>query len=669
MKGSEYITLIKEFLNKHLRFIYIFATVFYSEIILRAFTCAKFFRWSLITIFLFSAAFSLLVCAVISFFKERAARGIYIGVIAVTLINYATQVVYCLFFGRYLVFFSLVAGGTDQIFGNGMINATVTAILKGLPAIALLTLPLIIYFLFVNRRITFKRLAVKESVIFLVCSVVIYPVLVFAICLFPKTADIYTSAFDNVISVRNFGLIETERLDFKYNILGFKQSNNLAEEKDDEKRQEKYSADKYNIMDIDFDSLIAEDTNQEFSVLDTYFSAQTPTEKNEMTGKYADYNVIQITAEAFSPYAIDEKLTPTLYKMKQNGISFGNYYAPLWGVSTSDGEYVNCTGLLPKSGVWSMYLSGTNYLPFCLGNQFKKLSVDTRYAFHNHSYVFYHRDVSHTNMGYEYIANGNGLEKYLTAQMPESDLEMINATVPMYLKSGRFCTYYMTVSGHLSYTFENNAMASKNRAAVQKLPYSDTIKAYLACNIEFDRAMGKLLSDLEESGKADKTLIVIAPDHYPYGLEDDAMDDKYHYINELAGHNVETNFELYKSELIIYSPSMTEGRKVDKFCSSLDILPTVSNMLGLEYDSRLLMGKDVFSNSSELVIFADRSFITDKGMYNANTEEFIPSGNFDGDLQAYLDKTNAVVKNKFKISMLMLENDYYAHAFGVKKEE
>ena len=36
---------------------------------------------------------------------------------------------------------------------------------------------------------------------------------------------------------------------------------------------------------------------------------------------------------------------------------FDNFYTPLWGVSTSDGEYVTTTGLIPKSGVWSYSLS------------------------------------------------------------------------------------------------------------------------------------------------------------------------------------------------------------------------------------------------------------------------------------------------------------------------
>ena len=65
-------------------------------------------------------------------------------------------------------------------------------------------------------------------------------------------------------------------------------------------------------------------------------------------------NLIFITAESFSDMAIDPEYTPTLYKLKTEGYNFTNFYNPIWGVSTLDGEYVNLLSLVPKPGVWSM---------------------------------------------------------------------------------------------------------------------------------------------------------------------------------------------------------------------------------------------------------------------------------------------------------------------------
>jgi len=63
--------------------------------------------------------------------------------------------------------------------------------------------------------------------------------------------------------------------------------------------------------------------------------------------------------------------------MYEGGFKFTDFYTPLWGVSTSDGEYVACTGLLPKAGIWSFYRSSENYMPFCMGNQMKAIGYQT----------------------------------------------------------------------------------------------------------------------------------------------------------------------------------------------------------------------------------------------------------------------------------------------------
>jgi len=182
-----------------------------------------------------------------------------------------------------------------------------------------------------------------------------------------------------------------------------------------------------NILNIDFDKLISNEQNETLKDMHRYFSSLTPTYKNEYTGKYKGYNLILVTAESFSPYAVHEDLTPTLYKMVNEGYKFTNFYNPIWEVSTLDGEYVACTSLLPKREVWSFYLSGKNFMPFTMGNQLKKLGYNTL-AYHNHTYDYYNRDVSHPNMGYYYKGIGNGLN--MSKAWPRSDLEMMEKNNP-----------------------------------------------------------------------------------------------------------------------------------------------------------------------------------------------------------------------------------------------
>ena len=46
---------------------------------------------------------------------------------------------------------------------------------------------------------------------------------------------------------------------------------------------------------------------------------------------------------------------------------------------------------------------------------------------------------------------------------------------------------------------------------------------------------------------------------------------------------------------------------VDKVGSQIDVLPTLLNLFGIEYDSRLIVGQDILSSNEGLAIFSNRS--------------------------------------------------------------
>ena len=109
----------------------------------------------------------------------------------------------------------------------------------------------------------------------------------------------------------------------------------------------------------------------------------------------------------------------------------------------------------------------------------------------------------------------------------------------MFVDQDPFMVYCLTVSGHLNYNLEENAMARRHWDEVKDLPYSGSVRAYLACQIELDRALELLLQRLDEAGVAENTVIALTGDHYPYGLTDEEQ-------SELAGHEIDTRFERYR---------------------------------------------------------------------------------------------------------------------------
>ncbi len=421
------------------------------------------------------------------------------------------------------------------------------------------------------------------------------------------------------------------------------------------------SPETHHMLNIDFDALIAREADETLLAAHRWFSQREPTAKNEWTGRFAGKNLVWIVAEGFSTAAMDPVRTPTLWRLSHEGFSFPHFYTPLWGVSTSDGEYVTTTGLIPKSGVWSYSRSAENDMPFALGNQFRQSGYKTM-AFHDYLYDYYDRNLSHPNMGYEYIALGQGMELESGDAFPPSDLEMMEQIVPMFVNEDQFMVYCLTVSGHLNYTLEENAMSARHWSQVKDLPYSDPVKCYLASQIELELAVNNLVKQLDSAGRLEDTVIVLSADHYPYGLTDEEY-------SELLGHPVDPVFEIYQNSLILWSADLDQPIQVDKYCSSLDIMPTLSNLFGLEYDSRLMMGVDILSDQPGLVIFSNYSFINREGLYNSVTDQFTRWDGASPDLSLVASRV-AEVQNRVAYSAVILDYDYYRLALnGPPREE
>lgn len=638
--------------------------IVYFETILKISSYDNVFNAGYVFMCLFSLPAGIVFFIATSAFSEKWNKIIYVAVTSILTFYYAAQMTYFKIFSTFASLYFFIGAGKAAQF----MDVLEDAVLRNIHMLILMLIPSA-SLIFVKKMKFPKNNSrnIKISAAAALCLQIFVVMLVLSSDKgMLSSSYLYRETFLVVDSIDRFGLLTTGRLDIQ-NIL--KNSEVFASESEpvvkkevpDETNSEEKNPvvedeaeAEYNVMDIDFAELASVEGNKEIKAMHEYFGNLKPTEKNKYTGMFKGKNLIMITAEGFSPYAVDEKLTPTLYKMQHEGFRFTDFYTPLWGVSTSDGEYVACTSLLPKEGIWSFYKSSENYMPFAMGNQLKNIGY-TANAYHDHYFDYYFRNLSHPNLGYDYKGLGNGLD--VTETWPESDIEMMELTIPEYIDNQPFHTYYMTVSGHLQYTFSGNFIASKNRALVEDLPYSERVKAYIACNIELDRAMEKLIKSLEAKGIADDTLIAISPDHYPYGLEKSE-------ISELAGHEISSEFDLYKGIFILWSEGM-KPVEINKTCSSLDIIPTLSNLMGVEYDSRLLMGSDILSDSQPLVMFSDRSWVTDKVYFDAKTGiSAVKEGQNIND--SYVEEISSQVKDKFKYAAKILDDDYYSIVLGNK---
>lgn len=638
--------------------VYFSFLIIYLEIVYKALVLKNVFSLNTLLIILFSVPFILLFTIMSSLFNSKINKVISIfNSIFITFI-FASQYIYFEFYDSIFSVYSIKAG-TGQVFGE-FFSAIFKMVVDNIWGVLLIVLPTILFIIFKNKVFDFSR----KRVMFIVqlVSLVIFTVITKLVVHFNNAGmyslnRIYYESHAPMITINKVGLLSMEVLDLKRYLFGFEEK--LVIDNSQIEKPITNPEKKYNVLDIDFDTLENNEVNETIKTLHKYFKSVSPTEQNEYTGMFKGKNLIYITAEGFDSIAVDKDITPTLYKLVNNGFVFKNYYQPLFTVSTSDGEYMFMNSLIPKEGVWSFYRSSNIKMPFSLGTEFNKLGYNAVNAYHNHTYSYYNRDESHPNLGFNvYKGCGNGLELLMNCKRwPESDVEMIDATINDYINSDKFMIYYMTVSGHLNYTFTGNSMSYKNKELVKDLPYSEHVKAYIAANIELDRALEKLMNYLSEAGKLENTVIVLSPDHYPYGL-------KSYELNEVSKTDRSDKFEMFHTSLIIYNSAMEKNVVVDKYVSSIDVLPTVYNLFGVNYDSRLLMGTDALSKSEGLVMLSDRSWINENGKYNSMTGKFT---SFNNSLpEDYVSKINSKVYGKFTTSSLLLYEkdgkylDYYS---------
>lgn len=625
--------------------------IIYLELIYKVFILKNVLTINTLSVILFSIPWIIIFSIITSIFNEKVNKVLTIILSFTIMLITLAQIVYYNFYNSIFSFLSLTTG-TGQVLE--FYEMIISVILRVWYIFVLILVPFILFIIFKNKIFNFNRNNYKYMLSFI--AILLLSLLGIFIVVKKDNKGFYSlqrllfKTHAPMLTIDKTGLLTMEMIDIERYIFGFTEDVYDENINKVNQKEEIVKPIEYNKTDIDFDKLISEETNETIKNMHEYFKNIDASNKNDYTGLFKGKNLIFITAEAFDTIALSEELTPTLYKMANNSFIFNNYYQPLYPVSTSDGEYMNLTSLIPKEGVWSFSKSSKISMPYGIGNIFKKDGYVT-YGFHNHNYKYYDRDKSHKNIGLTYYGCGNGLEKKMNCKhWPNSDKEMIDATTNYYIDNDKFMTYYMTVSGHLNYNFNGNNMAYRNKDKVKNLPYSKAVKAYYATQIELDKAMESLLKELESKNKLNDTLIVIAPDHYPYGLTTKQM-------NEVSTIDRSDKFEKFHTTLIMYNPNI-EKTEVNKVISSIDILPTIYNLYGIEYDSRLLIGRDIFSDNEHIVILSDRSWITDKGRYNSVTKKF--TNNTDEVIdEDYINRINTIVNQKYSMSSLVLSNNYY----------
>lgn len=545
------VVLMEESKYRQFKFIVLFPLIIlYFEIVFRIFTTGNFFSSSFFPMLFFSLAYGGIGYLLSSLHKNiKVNKGIAAALIFLTCLLYIVQFLIYKQFKQFYDINTMTGGAGDAV--TSFFSEIMHLIFPqgGIFVILLFLLPFILYLIFSARLIPAIRGNFATRIVSAGASAISYGIALVLVFTSSIYAPVYRTQYNFQSAVSNFGLITGMRLDLQNNLSGgdlsFEQEDTTvfytgeadeAEEQPEKPPAEEPSASPivygYNTIDIDFNQL-NENASDQIKALNEYVQSLAPSRQNEYTGLFKGKNLILITAEAFSAEVIDPELTPTLYRLATKGINFTDYYQPS-SAGTTGGEYQIIFGMMPTDGGMSFKNTSDHLNYYTMGSQLNRLGYYGK-AFHNNTYTYYDRDVTHNNLGYSdgFMGYGNGMEQYVKNTWPQSDYEMISGTLPTYIDKQPFNVYYMTVSGHSNYTRSGNTMTSRHWDKVKDLPFSDTVKGYLAANLDFEDALAYLVGELEARGIADDTVICISSDHFPYGLDSAGTLGNMPYLSEL----------------------------------------------------------------------------------------------------------------------------------------
>ncbi len=390
---------------------------------------------------------------------------------------------------------------------------------------------------------------------------------------------------------------------------------------------------------------------KEIAFLEKTFDNLTPHKANEFTGIFEGKNVIFLQLEGIDSWLLTEEDMPNLYKLKNNSIVFGDHYSYYTGGgSTFNSELAVTTGFVtPISYAKNAYSFNTNSFPASLPNQFKKLGYEVN-AFHMNSGEYYARELNYLNWGYDnyYSLMDDGGYTDISYQL-DRELVMNEFFYKKLFKQEKpFVHYIISYTNHTPFSLEGKTgklLANRVFDEDEEIPKMSEEEVARFFAKETDLMVELLLGGLESNELLENTVIVAFADHYLYTLNDKTILDQYK--------NTENNL-INQTPFFIWTHDMA-NMNIPKVNSQIDILPTVLNLMGIDYCDEYYVGRDIFDEE-----YPGYVFFSDYSWYDGvNYVEFGEVTNNTEADPVYIHNTNTDINNLIRKNDLVLKYDYF----------
>lgn len=390
--------------------------------------------------------------------------------------------------------------------------------------------------------------------------------------------------------------------------------------------------------------------------IEDYLANKHESGKNEYTGLLNGKSLFIVQAESLANAFINPKLTPTLYRLKNEGLFFENFDAPLLPGSTSDSEFMCNIGLIPESeGYASSFRFAENEFPTTLAKVFNNEGYQS-YAFHNNFGEFYNRSKFFPNIGYDF------LDSYtLGIETESADSVAMEAFKYILLEEPKFLAFWITYSGHQPYgtpDYDKNISQYKDEA-IKAFPTLNMEYITILCKtMDLDRALGEFIKKAEDAHRMEDIVILIYGDHAIKGnyLQKENLDN----VKTLVGNANITEADLFyyaANPLIIYNSALSKGVN-STVSSTIDISPTIYNLFGLDYDHKTLIGNDILDPTYNGMYFNNFGYFATNDFTYDTISDIYKSKNGYQLINAKDDI--AEINRTREISKYILDVDYYS---------
>lgn len=413
--------------------------------------------------------------------------------------------------------------------------------------------------------------------------------------------------------------------------------------------------------------------------VDYYNNREVEESDNKYTGMFEGKNVIMMHMESMMTFFVDLKIngveiTPNLNKLTKEGLYFSNFYPEISVGTSSDTEFTVNTSLLPVS-------SGTVFVSYYNREyvSLEKLLSDKGYytfSMHGNKASMWNRNKMHPSLGYKdmYFEDKYNIDEVVGLGL--SDHSFYNQIMPILTDIENKNTNYMgtiiTLSNHtpfndlehypeldLTYkTTKLNEETGVEEEVVYDYLEGTKLGNYIKSAHYADMALGEFFDSINNTDVMDNTVFIMYGDH-DAKLNRSEFDRYYNYnfeTGEIKTSDDPTyiNYDYYQNELnrktplIIWSKNKKLRTEVKYPMGMIDVLPTISNMLGIK--NVFALGHDIFETKNDNIVpFPNGNYLTKKVYYNASKEEYMPLTNEPID-ENYIKECKDYTENIIELS-------------------